>query len=388
MRTVPVRFTIRCAFVSLALIALAMGAESLRRRVAKCRERAAYHASEQSRLAAARDARLRQADADPAMRPVALFDVRRHGVAIAWHGDRQRLVGEAAWRPWRAIASSNDRPPWPAIPPELYPPSKSDTPAGSGRLGTALVDAFLFHPMRYPEGDWARSDTAIEVAWFRTGDGIFLNGWFAAAKRPRAVVLYCEGNAGNISGRRWVLELFRDRMKSSVLLFDYRGYGRSEGIPNQPGILEDARAARRWLAERTRVTERDIVLVGNSLGGAVAVDLAARDGARGLVLENTFSSLAELTEWHFGRLARMVVSDTLDSRSKIGNYAGPLLQTHGDADTTVPFALGKRLFDAAKAPKRFVAIPRGGHNDPPAREYLIALDRFLDQLRRANESGP
>ena len=174
-------------------------------------------------------------------------------------------------------------------------------------------------------------------------------------------------------------------MSASVLVFDYRGYGRSEGVPSQAGILEDARAARRWLAGRAGVPERDIVLVGNSLGGAVAVDLAARGGARGLVLENTFSSLAELTEWHFGRLASLLVTRTLDSKSKIGSYAGPLLQTHGDADTVVPYESGRRLFDAANGPKRFVAIPGGDHNDPPTREYLVALERFLKALPA---SGP
>ena len=113
------------------------------------------------------------------------------------------------------------------------------------------------------------------------------------APAPRAVVLYAHGNAGNVAGWAWVLRLFRDRLGCSVLVFDYRGYGRSEGAPDEAGILVDARAARRWLAQRTGVAESEIVLVGTSLGGAVAVDLAAADGARGLVLESTFTSLPQ-----------------------------------------------------------------------------------------------
>jgi uncharacterized protein len=110
------------------------------------------------------------------------------------------------------------------------------------------------------------------------------------------------------------------------------------------------------------------------------VDLAAREGARGLVLENTFSSLADLTDRHFGRLARLLVSNHLDSRSKIGRYDGPLLQTHGNADTVVPYELGRRLFGAARGPKRFIEVPEGDHNDPLSPDYIDALDRFLDSL--------
>ena len=207
-----------------------------------------------------------------------------------------------------------------------------------------------------------------------------MNGRFAEVRRPRAVVLYTEGNSGNLTGRRWVLSLFRDRLGCSVLVFDYRGYGRSGGSPSVAGVLMDARAARRWLAGRAGVAEGEIVLVGNSLGGAVAVDLAARDGARGLVLENTFTSLADVTERHFGRLARVLVGSQLDSASRIGDYSSPLLQTHGDADTVIPFDQGRRLFEAAHEPKRFVGIPSGDHNDPLTREYLVELDRFLNML--------
>jgi uncharacterized protein len=264
------------------------------------------------------------------------------------------------------------------------PASSSSRRSSSSSLSPSprptLVDKLLFHPDRFPVGEWEKNDESIEDVWFRAQDDKRLNGWFVEARKPRAVVLYMEGNGGNITNRRWVLDLYRDKLNASVLIFDYEGYGRSEGKPSQGAILADARAARRWLAKRTKVAEKDIVLVGNSLGGAVAVDLASKDGARGLVLENTFASLAELTRTHFGRMASHLVTSELDSAAKIPNYTGPLLQTHGDEDTTVPFAQGKRLFEAANEPKTFVAVPGGGHNDGPSPEYLVELKRFLATL--------
>jgi len=198
------------------------------------------------------------------------------------------------------------------------------------------------------------------------------------------VVLYAGGNAETIAGNRWLLQLFRDKLGCSILIFDYRGYGQSEGTPSERGILADARAARHWLADRAGVAEADIVLVGHSLGGGVMVDLAARDGARALVLENTFSSLPDVASRHIKFLpVRLMMTTRLDSRSKIRDYRGPLLQTHGDADRVIPFDLGRRLFDGANEPKKFVAIPGGGHNDPPTREYLEALDQFLGSLPAA-----
>ncbi len=258
-------------------------------------------------------------------------------------------------------------------------------PVASPRSRTALVDSVLFHPDRYPVGEWDKNDPTIEDAWFAAPNGRKLNGWFAEAKNPRAVVLYTEGNGGNITNRRGLLDLYRDKLNASILIFDYEGYGRSDGSPSESAILDDARAARRWLANRAGVAEKDIVLVGNSLGGSVAVDLAAKDGARALVLENTFASLAELTESHFGRLASKLVTPQLDSASKIAQYKGPLLQTHGTKDATIPFAQGQRLFEAANEPKKFITIPGGGHNDGPSEEYLQELDRFLASLPGIDE---
>jgi fermentation-respiration switch protein FrsA (DUF1100 family) len=372
--------TARRLMVSLAVVAIAAGAELIRRRSVSYRQRMAHHSSERRRLSAEREVLLSGANADSAMRAVVMFDAERHRQAIAWHAEREEENRLATWQPWKAVESDRLGLLWPPIPPELYPTSVSGPPTQSDRNTTPLVDAFLFHPRRFPRGEWAPKDLSFEDVWFQAADGVRLNGWFAEAKAPRAVVLYAEGNAGNITGRRWVLELFRDRLDSSVLIFDYRGYGRSEGSPRVSGILKDARAARRWLAGRTAVAEGDIVLVGHSLGGAVAVDLAACDGARGLVLENTFSSLADVTESHFGRLARPLASDLLDSVSRIRGYHGPLLQTHGDVDTIIPYDLGRRLYEAAGEPKEFVDVRGGDHNDPPLREYLLVLDRFLRSL--------
>jgi fermentation-respiration switch protein FrsA (DUF1100 family) len=247
--------------------------------------------------------------------------------------------------------------------------------------GGGLEESLIFHPRPYPEGDWDRQDVPHEDAWFASSDGTRLHGWFAEAPALRAVVLYAHGNAGNVAAWAPVLRLFRDRLGCSVLVFDYRGYGRSEGEPDEAGILADARAARRWLARRAGVAEKDVVLVGRSLGGAVAVDLAAEDGARALVLENTFTSMPDVAAGMLPLVpVRWLMRTRLDSRAKIGRYRGPLLQTHGDADRAVPYALGRELFEAANEPKQLVVVAGGGHNDAPSREYVQALDRFLVDL--------
>jgi fermentation-respiration switch protein FrsA (DUF1100 family) len=167
----------------------------------------------------------------------------------------------------------------------------------------------------------------------------------------------------------------------STMIFDYRGYGRSSGEPSEAGILADARAARAWLAKRAGVNEREIVLMGESLGGGVMVDLAAHDGARGLVLENTFTSLPDVAAFHYPWLpVRTLMRTRMDSAAKIGKFQGPLLQVHGDADTIIPYAIGQRLHAAANQPKTLLTIPGGNHNDARTQMFFEALDRFLDTL--------
>ncbi len=242
-------------------------------------------------------------------------------------------------------------------------------------------NSLIYFPMNFPEDDWAPQGITVEEAWFSAADGTKIHGWYAPHEKPRAVVLFCHGNAGNITHRADIVRALNDRVGVAVLVFDYRGFGKSEGKPNEPGVLADARAARSWLAQKTGVSENRIVLMGESLGGAVAVDLAT-DGARALILENTFSSMPDVAAFHYPWApVRLLMMTRFDSAAKIRSYHGPLFQSHGDRDSIIPLGFAKRLFDAANEPKQFLLVPKADHNDPHSPQYYDKLREFLDEAR-------
>jgi len=242
-------------------------------------------------------------------------------------------------------------------------------------------NSLIYFPSPYPEGYWSPAGLDFEDAWFQSADGTQLHGWYVPQENARAAVLFCHGNAGNIAYRVGILKMLHERVGVSVFIFDYRGYGRSAGTPNEAGIMADARAARAWLAAREKIAESDVVLMGESLGGAVAVDLAARQGARALVLESTFTSAPDMAGYHYPWLpVRWAMQTRLDSLGKIGDYHGPLLMAHGDADTIVPIQLGRRLFEAASEPKQFIVLSGHDHNDGMPAEYYDAVREFLEGI--------
>jgi fermentation-respiration switch protein FrsA (DUF1100 family) len=244
-----------------------------------------------------------------------------------------------------------------------------------------LENSLIYFPAKYPSGWWNPRGLQFEDAEFAADDGTQLHGWYLPGKDPQAVILFCHGNAGNLTHRVDVMQDLPQYADASLLVFDYRGYGKSQGSPDEAGVLADARAARKWLAERAGVAETDIVLWGESIGGAVAVDLAAEDGARGLILENAFTSLPEVAAWHYPWLpVRWLMRGQLNSLAKIGRYHGPLLMVHGDADSVIPYSLGERLFSAANEPKRFVTQPGADHNDPRDEVFWNELREFLSRL--------
>jgi uncharacterized protein len=248
-------------------------------------------------------------------------------------------------------------------------------------------DSLIYFPSKYPDGDWTPPwGLSLEDAWFEATDGTKLHGWYVPCSKARGgqTILFCHGNAGNVTDRADIMAVLHARADASVLVFDYRGYGRSQGKPSEKGILADARAARMWLAKRENIAEADIVLMGESLGGAVAVDLAAKDGAKGLVLISTFTSLPDVAAYHYAWLpVRWLMQSRLDALGQIKKYKGPLLDMHGQADTIVPFKFGKKLFDAANEPKQLLVLPYHDHNDPPPEQFLEALKAFLDGLTPA-----
>jgi fermentation-respiration switch protein FrsA (DUF1100 family) len=244
------------------------------------------------------------------------------------------------------------------------------------------VDELLaLFPSRFPEGDWQPAESVFEDCWFAAADGIRLHAWYLPHQNATAAVLHVHGNAGNLSDRAHIAAQLQSRCNAAVMIFDYRGYGRSEGTPTIEGLLRDARAARSHLAQRAQIDEKEVVLVGESLGGAIAVDLAANDGARGLILESTFSSLRDVAGAHYPEfLVSMLVADKLNSADQIGKYHGPLLQFHGDADQVIPLESGRRLFDAAHEPKSLQIMPRHDHNDSLPAAFYEAVGRFLHEL--------
>lgn len=275
----------------------------------------------------------------------------------------------------------------PGLPDTPQTETDTDTAAGEARSGTQqpssvamLEELLLFFPAKHPEGNWQPPELSFEDVWFTSEDGVELHGWYCPHEHPRAVILFAHGNAGNLSHRAPLLVDLHHKLRVSVMIFDYRGYGRSEGSPSVPGVIEDGRAARAALAEQAGVEEKDIVLMGRSLGGAVVAQLAGEAPARGLILESTFSSLRDVAAHHYPMFAWLVSRNRLNSVSAIGQFEGPLLQSHGDADRVVPYSLGRRLYEAANEPKRFVTIPGGDHNDPPTSRYYDELDLFLDSL--------
>jgi uncharacterized protein len=244
-------------------------------------------------------------------------------------------------------------------------------------------DEFLaLFPAPFPHGDWRPAEHEFEDCWFRSADGLRLHAWLVRHEQPRHVLLVIHGNAGNLTHRGALASALSRRCVATVMIFDYRGYGRSEGTPTIPGLLLDARAARTELAARAGILESEIVLFGESLGGAIAVDLAAEDGSRGLVLQSTFSTLKEVAAIHYPKiLVDALVANRLDSAGKIRQFRGPLLQFHGEADRTIPITLGRKLFAAAGEPKTFVALPGHDHNDPLPPAGWDAIDAFLHRTR-------
>jgi uncharacterized protein len=245
-------------------------------------------------------------------------------------------------------------------------------------------ERLIFFPSPYPSGDWHPVGLQCEDIAFETQDGVRLHGWYCPVPRPRCVFLMMHGNAGNITHRVDRITSWQRSLNVSVFVFDYRGYGRSTGQPNEPGVYSDARAAYRWLTADKGIAPDDVVFFGESLGAAVALQLATEVTPRALILESPFTSAVEMGQRAFPWLpVRWIMRNRFASIEKIGRYHGPLLIIHGTQDTVIPFTTGKTLFAHANAPKRFYAVTGADHNEVAVkggRLYMQAVDGFLREV--------
>ncbi|MGH9750376.1 MAG: alpha/beta hydrolase [Candidatus Polarisedimenticolia bacterium] len=269
------------------------------------------------------------------------------------------------------------------------------------RITVPLLESRLaFFP---PRGLLATPETfglPYEEVPLTTADGVRLHAWFVPAgaeapagagaapairRRPLSLILF-HGNAENIGDGVSVAALTR-AAGHNVLLVDYRGYGRSEGSPSEKGIYRDGEAALAALRARPGVDPEGIVVWGRSIGGAVAVHLAASQPVRAVILESPFTSVHELLrEGGYGLMAFLARFGTyrFDSASRIVRVRAPLLVVHGTGDEIIPFALGRRLHDLAPGPREFLAIEGGGHNDlwaRHARDVWGGIAAFLERLK-------
>jgi fermentation-respiration switch protein FrsA (DUF1100 family) len=245
-----------------------------------------------------------------------------------------------------------------------------------------LFETWLVYPAPPVEsGDWHPTGFKYEEVSFDSADGTKLHGWFVPHPNPSRVILYCHGNGEDVSSVGELAAILSDVLHASVFVFDYRGYGHSQGRPSETGCIADGNAAQHWLAERMGVRPNDVVLMGRSLGSAVAIALATDNGARALVIENAFPAMTDVAAWHYPWLpVRWIMSNRYDNLSRIPRYCGPLLQSHGTQDELIPLAFARRLFDAApSASKRWLEFPGLGHNSAMPRRYYVELAKFLDE---------
>lgn len=245
-----------------------------------------------------------------------------------------------------------------------------------------VIERFIYYPEAHLEATPAHVGLDFEDVSFAAEDGVGLHGWYVPGRRGETLVWF-HGNAGNISHRLDNLRHLHELVGVDVLIFDYRGYGKSEGTPSEAGLYSDARGALRYLRGRGDVDAARIVYFGRSLGSAVAIDLAASEPPFGLILETPFTSVREMATRILPGPLTAIVPSIFDNLAKIPSIAAPKLFIHGDRDELVPYEQGRSLYDAAQPPKGFFTVRGAGHNDTyvvGGERYFRQIEKFLDGL--------
>jgi len=227
----------------------------------------------------------------------------------------------------------------------------------------ALLGSLLYFPAREIIATPEHAGLSYRDLEFESDDGERLHGWWVEARGDRrGHLLLCHGNAGNVGDRVLHAELLTS-VGFDVMLFDYRGYGRSSGRPDEYGTYRDARAARACLLGQPHVDPARVIYLGESLGAAVAIELATAHPPAGLALLSAFASVRSMARVHYRVIPPALVPDAYPSLDRIRGLHVPLLVLHGDRDDIVPLAQGQELYEAAPGPKRMCVLRGASHND-------------------------
>ncbi len=256
-------------------------------------------------------------------------------------------------------------------------------------VGICMLLMWLENSMLYPAprgnyGPYKERDAfGAEDVDLTAADGTKLHAWYLPHRYQKRVMLLAHGNGENVATAADEAAWLHDEFDASVLVFDYRGYGKSQGEPSEQGLYQDGDAAMQWLAKRAGVKPGEIYLVGRSLGTGVMVDVGVKHQAKGLILISPFAEMPDAAANRFWFVpVRLLMRNRYPSVKKIPKFKGATFVVHGDRDDLVPQWSGTRLFAAAPEPKAFVSIPGAGHNDIDLSQCEKNLRAFLEQVEK------
>ena len=249
-----------------------------------------------------------------------------------------------------------------------------------------MQDRLLYVPEREIRQTPKDIGLDYEDIYIMTKDKITVTGWYIPAENEEGVILFCHGNAGNISHRLESISIFNS-LGLSVLIFDYRGYGRSEGKPSEKGTYLDVEAAWDHLVKTRKKSANKIILFGRSLGAAIAANIALKRKPAGLIIESSFLSVPEIGKKYYPWLpVRLLSKFDYSTISKIQSITCPKFIIHSPDDEIIPFEHGRTLFKKAVHPKEFLQI-KGGHNEGfliSGALYREGLKRFVNYCLKGN----
>lgn len=246
---------------------------------------------------------------------------------------------------------------------------------------------FIYFP-NFPgrlSGDWHPAGLPVEDVSLRTSDGLRLHAWWIAGHGAEFTFVAFHGNAANLANRAEVYGLLRG-LPANVLAVEYRGYGRSEGTPDEAGLYRDAEAAYDYLVRQRNIAPGRIIAFGGSLGTAVAMDLASKRAVAGVVLEAPFPSARAVARRLYPLLPGLglVLRTKFDTVAKLANIRAPVLVIHCSGDPVLPLALGEEVYRLAREPKFFLRVEGECHETAslvaPAK-YRAQLLAFISQLK-------